>query len=94
MPVVERLSCSLCLACMASVAHDECSCVLLSGPGAGDRQPVISLAVGLAERRHDFTFLCDVHTGCLVAGTDVPTVTHDVEQVGRISLRIRQTLRG
>ncbi len=63
--------------------------VLLSAAGGGDRQPVIALAVGLAEHGHDVTFLCDPHTSGLVEGTGIPTITHDVEQAGYISRWIK-----
>jgi UDP:flavonoid glycosyltransferase YjiC (YdhE family) len=59
--------------------------VLLSTAGGGDRQPVIGLAVALHERGHRVTILCDAATVDLVAGTGVPTVAHQVDQVGFIS---------
>ena len=64
--------------------------VLISAAGGGDRQPVISLAVGLAANGHEVTFLCDPMTAELVEGTRIPTVINDVEQVGYISAWIKQ----
>ncbi|MGI9647632.1 MAG: nucleotide disphospho-sugar-binding domain-containing protein [Acidimicrobiia bacterium] len=59
--------------------------VLLSTAGGGDRQPVVSLATSLHQSGHRVTILCDRDTAAMAAATGLPSIIHDVEQVGYIS---------
>ncbi|MGI9585597.1 MAG: glycosyltransferase, partial [Acidimicrobiia bacterium] len=68
--------------------------VLLSSAGGGDRPPVIALGVGLAQRGHRVTFVCDAATQELVASTGIDTIRNDVPQVGYISSWAKSRLDG
>ena len=64
--------------------------VLLSTAGGGDRQPVVALAVALAEAGHDVTIVCDAGSASLVSSAGLPTLAHDADQVGYITAWAKQ----
>lgn len=68
--------------------------VILGAAGGGDRPPVVKLAVGLRDRGHRVTILCDSATEQMVASTGLRTVSYGPEQRGIVRRWMRQVAEG